>query len=31
MRIVCLQMILMKYQSLFIIFEKEAMFEIVVC
>ena len=31
MRIVCQQTILMKYQSLFVIFEKAAKIEIVVC
>ena len=31
MRIVCQQMILMKYHALFVIFEKAAKFEIVVC
>ena len=31
MRIVCQQTILKKYQALFIIFEKAAKFEIVVC
>ena len=31
MRIVCNQMILMKYHDFFIIFEKAAKFEIVVC
>ena len=31
MRIVCQQTILMKYHSLFVIFEKAAKFEIVVC
>ena len=31
MRIVCWQTILMKYQALFVIFEKVAKFEIVVC
>ena len=31
MRIVCQQMILTKYQVLFVIFETEAKFEIVVC
>ena len=31
MRIVSQQMILMKYHTLFVIFEKEAKFEIVVC
>ena len=31
MRIVCQQTILMKYHALFVIFEKAAKFEIVVC
>ena len=31
MKIVCKQTILMKYQALFVIFEKAAKFEIVVC
>ena len=31
MRIVCQQTILMKYHTLFVIFEKAAKFEIVVC
>ena len=31
MRIVCLQTILMEYHALFVIFEKVAKFEIVVC
>ena len=31
MRIVCQQTILMKYHALFVIFEKEAKIEIVVC
>ena len=31
MRIVCQQMILMKYHALFVIFEKAAKFENVVC
>ena len=31
MRIVCQQTILMKYHALFVIFEKAATFEIVVC
>ena len=31
MRIICQQMILMKYHALFVIFEKAAKFEIVVC
>ena len=31
MRIVCQQMILMKYHALFVIFEKAAKFEVVVC
>ena len=31
MRIVCQQPILMKYYALFVIFEKKANFEIVVC
>ena len=31
MRIVCQQTILMKYHALFVIFEKGAKFEIVVC
>ena len=31
MRIVCQQTILMKYYALFVIFEKTAKFEIVIC
>ena len=31
MRIICQQMILMKYHALFVIFEKAAKYEIVVC
>ena len=31
MRIVCQQMILMKYHALFVIFEKAAKFEIAIC
>ena len=31
MKIVCQQTILMKYHALFVIFEKEAKFEIAIC